>query len=336
MARQIDFFFRNRVVVVTGASSGVGRAAAITLGRYGAKVALLARSERALRNAAREVEDAGGSALALPLDVADYEAVQRATTKVVDTWGTLDVWINNAMVTVFSPVMKMHPEEYKRVTEVNYLGTVHGTLAALNVMTNNNAGTIVQVGSALAYRSIPLQSAYCASKAAIRAFTDSLRSELIHDKSRIKLCMVQLPAINTPQFLVGRNRMPRMPQPVPPIFPPQLAADAILHAAANGDRELMVAGSTVEAVIAQRLAPRFADRLLAKRGYRGQMSDKPAQNGPDNLFSPPPFDPGVEGPYGEKTRSTSLEWELRRRVPEARDAINLRGLPYREHSHTTE
>lgn len=311
--------FHERSIVITGASSGVGRATALAFARQGARVALLARSREALDAAAREVTEQGGEAAVHALDVADAGAVNAAANAVADRWGGIDVWVNDAMVTVFSPVREMRPEEYRRVTEVNYLGTVHGTLAALRWMLPRDSGTIVQVGSALAYRSIPLQSAYCASKAAIRGFTDSLRSELLHDKSGVRISMVQLPAINTPQFVVGRSRLPSLPQPVPPIFTPELAASSILYAARRGDREVVVAGSALEATMAQRVLPALADRILAGKGYSGQMSGRPVpQQRPDNLFEPLPGDPGTDGPFTDRARPHSLEWAMRRRLPALR------------------
>ena len=231
-----------KVVVITGASSGIGRASVRAFSRAGYRVGLIARSEKGLEAAAREAEVAGSEALIVQGDVADPDTVERLAAETEASLGPIDVWVNNAMVTVLSPVGQMKPDEFRRVMEVNYLGTVHGTLAALTRMSRRDRGTIVQVGSALAYRSIPLQSAYCASKAAIRGFTDSLRSELLHDGSSIRLTMVQLPAVNTPQFDVMRNRMTRRPQPVPPIFSPEIIAAAILYAAEHPSRELTVAG----------------------------------------------------------------------------------------------
>ena len=217
-----------QVVMVTGASSGVGRAIARAFGAAGAKVGLLARGVEGLLACAQEIQQAGGQALALPADVSDPQQVQDAAAALVVRFGRIDTWVNDAMVSVFSPVREMTPQEFRRVTEVNYLGYVHGTMAALKYMLPKDDGVIVQIGSALVYRSIPLQSAYCASKAAIRGFTDSLRCELLHDKSRVKVCMLQLPAVNTPQFDVVRTRLPRHPQPVPPIFQPEMIARAAL------------------------------------------------------------------------------------------------------------
>src|SRR5919202_1909509 len=218
-----------QVVAVTCASSGVGRAFARAFGSAGARVGLIARGLDGLRAAAREIESAGGEALVLQTDVSHAPDVQKAAHALVEKWGRIDTWVNDAMVSVFSPVVEMMPEEYRRVTEVNYLGTVYGTLAALRYMIPADEGVIIQIGSALVYRSIPLQSAYCASKAAIRGFTDSLRCELAHEKSRVRVSMLQLPAVNTPQFDVVRTRLPRQPKPVPPIYQPEAIAQAVLR-----------------------------------------------------------------------------------------------------------
>src|SRR3954447_410011 len=265
----------DQVVVVTGASSGVGRAVARAFGAAGAKVGLIARTREALEEAEREIGASGSEALVLPLDVSDPKNVSAAARAVVERFGRIDTWVNDAMVSVFSPVDRTTPDEYRRVMEVNYLGTVHGTLAALEQMRKQGEGVILQIGSALVYRSIPLQSAYCASKAAIRGFTDSLRCELFHEKSRIKVCMLQLPAVNTPQFDVVRTRLPRQPQPVPPIFQPEMVARAALYAAIHPARELWVGGSTMKAIIGQRLFPGLVDRYLAKHGYTDQQTDQP-------------------------------------------------------------
>lgn len=307
---------RSRVIVITGASSGVGRAVARRFGRMGERIALIARGIEGLEAAAEEVRAAGGDALVLPLDVADSTAVERAADEVVARWGRIDVWINNAMVSVFSPVSAMQAAEYRRVTEVSYLGYVHGTLAALRRMRPREEGVILQVGSALAYRSIPLQSAYCASKAAIRAFTDSLRSELIHERSRVRLTMVQLPAINTPQFEVVRNRLEGHPQPVLPAYQPELIARAIAFAAEHPSRELWVGWSTVKAIVGQRVIPRLLDRYLARRAWEGQLTRElppghPRQHREDNLDRPLPGDRGAHGPFDARARARSAQWWLR-------------------------
>ena len=300
--------FESKVVVVTGASSGVGRAIARAFGAAGARLALVARNPEALENAAREISAAGGEALVHPVDVADAAALEEVARATVQRWGAIDVWVNDAMVTVMSPVIEMTAEEYRRVTEVTYLGTVHGTLAALRAMRPRNRGVILQIGSALAYRSIPLQSAYCAAKAAIRGFTDSLRSELLHDRSGIQVCMLQLPAVNTPQFDVSRTRLPMQPMPVPPVFQPEVIARAALHAAEHPSRELWIAGSTWKAILAQKLVPGVSDRILATEGYSGQQTDQPVDpHRPDNLERFVPGDRGAHGRFDELSRPRSLE-----------------------------
>lgn len=291
---------QGQVVVVTGATSGVGRAVARALGAEGAKVGLIARGLDALEATALEVEAAGGEAIELPLDLANAEAVDHAAARVVQRFGGIDVWINNAMVSVFAPVARMTAQEYRRVTEVNYLGTVHGTLAALRAMTLANRGHIVQVGSALAYRSIPLQSAYCASKAAIRGFTDSLRSELIHEKSKVRVTMVQLPAVNTPQFDVVRNKLGRHAHPVPPIHQPEPIAQAILRAAEHPQRERWVGWSTVQAIVGQFFLPGFLDRYLARRAWESQVTNRLPPTTSDNLLKPLPGDRGAHGPFDDE------------------------------------
>ncbi|MBX6311737.1 MAG: SDR family oxidoreductase [Isosphaeraceae bacterium] len=297
---------RPEVVVITGASAGVGRATARAFGRLGAHIGLLARGRDGLDGARREIAEAGGRALALPTDVADAEAVEAAAAAVEHEFGPIDIWVNNAMVSVFSPVKEMKPEEYRRVTEVTYLGFVHGTLAALKRMLPRDRGTIVQVGSALAYRSIPLQSAYCASKAAIRGFTDSLRCELLHDGSHVRLTMVHMPALNTPQFRWVRSRLPRLPQPVPPIYQPEVAAEAIVWAAHHPRREYWVGYSTAKAIIGTRIAPGYADRKLGQMGYDAQQTDEPdPHDRPDNLDSPVPGDHGAHGVFDHRSSNNS-------------------------------
>jgi NAD(P)-dependent dehydrogenase (short-subunit alcohol dehydrogenase family) len=290
-----------QVVVITGASAGVGRATAIEFARRGARIALLARGESGLAGAARDIEAAGGRALAIPTDVADDEQVERAAQIVEERFGPIDLWINNAMVSVFSPVMEMTPDEFKRVTDVTYLGTVHGTLAALRRMRPRNRGAIIQVGSALAYRGIPLQSAYCAAKHAVQGFTESLRTELMHDRINIHLCMVQLPALNTPQFRWTKSRMPNKAQPVPPIYQPEVAARAIAWASQNRKRELYVGYPTLRAIWGNRFAPWYADRVLAKTGYKSQQTNEPEDPGrPHNLWKPVPGDHGAHGVFDRR------------------------------------
>src|SRR5215204_2244956 len=301
-----------KVVVVTGASSGVGRACALAFARHGARVALISRNREALTAASAEVRERGGEALMLPLDVADAGAVDEAAASVVQHFGAIDVWVNCAMVTVFAPAESMTAEEYRRVTEVTYLGYVHGTMAALRHMRQRNSGTIIQIGSALAFRSIPLQSAYCAAKAAIRGFTDSLRSELIHDGSSIRISMLHLPAVNTPQFVVQRNKLEHEAQPVPPIYAPELIADAVIWAAERAPRDMVIGGSTLQALVGQMLAPGLLDRYLAKFGYESQTTDEPNDPArPDNLFQPLPGDPGAHGPFIDKEKSFSRQLWLR-------------------------
>jgi short-subunit dehydrogenase len=298
-------------VVITGASAGVGRATARAFAASHARIGLLARGTDGLNAAAAEVRQAGGEALVLPLDVADADAVESAAQAVERQFGPIDIWINCAMATIFARVGEIAPEEFRRATEVTYLGTVYGTMAALRHMRPRNRGSIVQVGSALAYRSIPLQSAYCGAKHAIRGFTDSLRSELLHDKSGIHITMVQMPALNTPQFDWARNKTGRRPQPMPPIFQPEVAAEAIVYAAHARRREVFVGGPTVEAILANKLAPGLLDRFLARRGYSGQLTQTPEEPGrPDNLFSPVAGDHGAHGRFDRQAKRRSLELEL--------------------------
>jgi short-subunit dehydrogenase len=297
-------------VVITGASAGLGRAAAREFGRHGAKVGLLARGTDGLEAAKREIEDLGGTALAIPTDVADSTAVDRAAALVEEQLGPIDIWVNNAMASVFSPVKEMKAEEYKRVTEVTYLGVVYGTLAALKRMLPRGRGTIVQVGSALAYRSIPLQSAYCAAKHAIAGFTDSLRCELIHDKSKIHLTMVQMPALNTPQFGWVKSRLKHKAKPVPPIFQPEVGARAIYWAAHHQRRELYVGWPTVEAIGANKVAPGVLDHYLGRTGFQSQQTSEPENpDRPDNLWEPVPGDHGAHGTFDALAHEKS--WELR-------------------------
>lgn len=299
-----------RVVVVTGASAGVGRATARAFGEAGCAVALIARGRDGLEAAAREVEDAGGQALVIEADVADSGRVEDAATRIEQTLGPIDLWINDAMVTVMSPVIETTAEEYRRVTEVTYLGAVHGTLAALRRMLPRDRGVIVQVGSALAYRAIPLQSAYCASKHALRGFTDSLRCELLHERSGVRVTMVQLPALNTPQFEWSRIRFDRQPQPVPPIYQPEVAAQSIVFAADAGRREVWVGGRNALLTFVNKLVPSLGDRYLARTGYDSQLTDEPASpERPDNLDHPLPGDFGPHGRFDARARTRSLQLE---------------------------
>jgi NAD(P)-dependent dehydrogenase (short-subunit alcohol dehydrogenase family) len=297
---------RPEVVVVTGASAGVGRATVRAFAAKGVHVGLIARNREALENARREVEAMGGKALVLPADVADAEAVEAAASRVEEELGPIDVWVNNAMVSVFSPVKEMTPEEYRRVTDVTYLGYVWGTLAALRRMLPRDRGSIVQVGSALAYRGIPLQSAYCAAKHAVQGFCDSLRSELLHDGSKVHLCMVQMPALNTPQFGWVKSRLPRKAQPVPPIFQPEVAARAIVYAAHHKRREIYVGWPTVKAVVGNKVAAGYADHYLARNGYDSQQRDGLADpDRPNNLWTPVPGDHGAHGDFDGRSKERS-------------------------------
>jgi NAD(P)-dependent dehydrogenase (short-subunit alcohol dehydrogenase family) len=294
------------VVVITGASAGVGRATVRAFAQQGANIGLLARGRDGLEGARREVESLGGRALVLPLDVADSEAIERAADLVERELGPIDIWINNAMVSVFAPVKEITPAEYRRVTEVTYLGVVYGTLAALKRMLPRDRGVIVQVGSALAYRGIPLQSAYCAAKHAIQGFTDSLRSELIHDKSNVRVTMVQLPAMNTPQFSWVKSRLPHKPQPVPPIYQPEVGAQAILYAAHNDRREMYVGYPTVGAIVGDKIASGLLDWYLANNGYESQQTSEPVESDrQDNLWQPLPGDHGAHGTFDDRSNSTS-------------------------------
>ncbi|MEO8727575.1 MAG: SDR family oxidoreductase [Acidobacteriaceae bacterium] len=305
-----------RTVVVTGAAAGVGRATAREFAKHGYQVGLIARNPEALENAAREMEELGGRGLALPLDVSDADAVERAAALVEQRFGKIDVWVNNAMVSVFSPVKEMEATEYQRVTNVTYLGVVHGTQAALRRMLPRDKGTIVQVGSALAYRSIPLQSAYCAAKHAIVGFTDSLRCELYHDKSRVHITVVQMPALNTPQFGWVKSRLPRNPQPVPPIFEPEVAARAIYFAAHARRREVWVGIPTVAAIVGQKFIPGILDRYLGKTGYDSQQTDQPVSGQRENnLFNYIPGDAGAHGSFDARSsdHSQELQFAIRRR-----------------------
>jgi NAD(P)-dependent dehydrogenase (short-subunit alcohol dehydrogenase family) len=297
-----------RVVVVTGASAGVGRATARALARRGDAVGLLARGEDGLKAAATEVEDAGGRPLVLPVDVADHRAVEDAAEAAERELGPIDVWINNAMTSVFAPFWDIEADEFRRVTEVTYLGVVNGTRAALRRMRPRDRGVIVQVGSALAYRSIPLQSAYCGSKHAVAGFTESVRTELLHEGSQVWITEVHLPALNTPQFDWVLSRLPNRPQPVPPIYQPEVAARAIVWASEHPRRELWVGATTSMTIRADKAAPGMLDRYLGRTGVGSQQTDEPADpDRPANLWEPVPGDRGAHGRFDDRARRRSVQ-----------------------------
>jgi NADP-dependent 3-hydroxy acid dehydrogenase YdfG len=299
-----------QVVMVTGASAGLGRAIAHGFAKKGARIGLIARNREALEACHQEVIQLGGDAVVLPLDVSDAAAVDRAATELEEAFGPIDVWVNNAMASVFSPVKEMLPEEYKRVTEVAYLGYVHGTLAALHRMLPRDRGTVIQIGSALAVRSIPLQSAYCACKHAIAGFTDSLRCELHHDKSNVQLTMIQMPAMNTVQFTWVKSRLPHKPQPVPPIFQPEVAAAVVVHAARvdRPRREYWVGSPTVAAIVGQMFVPGLLDRYLGDTGYKAQQTgEHDNADRPNNLWHHVPGRHSAHGPFDKRSRSFSSQ-----------------------------
>ncbi len=294
------------IVVITGASAGVGRAVARRFAQEGAHIGLIARGIEGLEGAKEDVERLGGKAIIIQGDVADPETTERAARIVEDEFGAIDVWVNNATTSVFSPIKDMEAEEYKRVTEVTYLGVVYGTLAALKRMLPRDKGSIVLVGSALAYRGIPLQSAYCASKHAIQGFFDSLRTELMHDNSQVKVSTVNLPAVNTPQFSWNKTKLPKQPQPVPPIYQPEIIADAIHYAAHADRREVTVGYPAVKAIYGNKIAPGYADRVLARSGYEMQMTDELVDpDRPNNLWEPVEGDRGAHGIFDDRAYSYS-------------------------------
>jgi short-subunit dehydrogenase len=294
------------VVVITGASAGVGRATVRKFAKHGAQIGLLARGRDGLEVARRDVEAAGGRALVLPTDVADAAQVEAAASAVEDEFGPIDIWVNNAMTSVFSPFREMTLDEFRRVTEVTYLGVVHGTMAALKRMLPRNRGAIVQVGSALAYRAIPLQSAYCGAKHAIQGFTESVRAELIHDHSKVFISMVQLPGVNTPQFRWVKNNLPNKPKPVGPIYKPDVAAQAIYWAAHHHRRELNVGVPTDIVLLGNKIAPGFGDWYLGRTGVEGQQTEEPKDpDAPYNLWEPAPGDHGADGVFTAEAKSFS-------------------------------
>ncbi|HEX5325857.1 MAG TPA: SDR family oxidoreductase [Acetobacteraceae bacterium] len=298
-----------KTVVVTGAGAGVGRAVVRAFAERGCDVGLLARDGDRLAAAAAEVEARGGRACAVPTDVADPTAVEAAAERVERALGPIDIWVNDAMVTIFAPVHEITANEFRRETEVTYLGTVYGTMAALRRMRTRGRGSIVQVGSALSYRAIPLQSAYCGAKFAIRGFTDALRCELLHERLAISLCMVQLPAVNTPQFDWALAKLAEKPQPVPPIYQPEVAAAAIVFAAFNPRREVWLGLPTWKAILANRLAPGLLDRFLARTGYSGQMRNEPQPaDAPGNLFETVLGPQAAHGSFDDQARSAA--WTL--------------------------
>jgi short-subunit dehydrogenase len=294
------------VVVVTGAGAGAARCIAERFGRERWRVALVSRSAERLEETRAQIDAGGGEALACPCDVSDCEAVFRVRDQVLERWDRIDSWVNAAMVTVVAPVWRMTAAEYRRVTEVTYLGYVHGTLAALEPMRQVNKGAIVQVGSALAYRAIPLQSAYCACKFAIRGFTDSLRTELKHEQSKITLTMLQLPGMNTPQFDWARNKLAQEYEPVGDVFDPEVAGEAAWRAVKEGPRELWVGGSAVQAISGQMIAPAALDRMMATKGWDDQISDTPNPHHPDNLYEPAPGLAGARGRFGSRAKPKAL------------------------------
>jgi NAD(P)-dependent dehydrogenase (short-subunit alcohol dehydrogenase family) len=302
------------VVVITGASGGIGRAAARKFARDRARIALIARGRRGLEAAAREVEELGGQPMVLPVDVAQYDQVEAAAASVEDAFGPIDIWVNDAMVTVYAEFLDIEPEEFRRSTDVSYLGMVWGTRAALKRMVPRNRGSIVQVCSAMSYRGIPLQSPYCGAKHACKGFTESIITELLHHKSKVQVSMVQLPGVNTTQFTWGRTKLPNQTMPVPPIYQPEVPADAIYYAAHHKRRQVYVGIPTVMNIIGERLAPWLLDRYLARTGYGSQMTDQPLdQAGHDNLFEPVDEDRGSHGPFDDKAHGVSPQYELAKR-----------------------
>jgi len=303
----MEHFYKDKVIVITGATGGVGRATAHAFAAHGAKIALLARSPEQLEATRMEVEELGGQAIGIPTDVADAAQVESAADTAESALGPIDVWVNNAMASVFSPISEMSPDEYRRVTEVTYLGQVYGTMAALRRMKPRDRGSIVLVGSALAYRGIPLQSAYCGAKHGIEGFYDSLRCELRHDHSQIKTCMVQLPAMNTTQFGWVLSRLPFKPKPMGKIYQPEVAARAILFAAAHNRRSVWVGASTYKAIIGNKLSPSYADSVLARTGFEGQQTNQPESGDrQNNVWQPVDGDRGTHGGFSQHASGKSL------------------------------
>jgi NADP-dependent 3-hydroxy acid dehydrogenase YdfG len=316
------------VVVITGAGAGIGRAPARAFAGRGYDVALISRDADRLEAAATEIRGMGRRALVLPLDVADAGAVESAAETIETELGPIDVWVNDAATSVYGPIDQLQHEELHRVTDVTYHGTAHGTMAALRRMRPRDRGTIVQVGTGLAYRSIPLQAAYCAAKAAVRGFTDALRCELLHDRSNVRVTMVHLPAVNTPQFSWVRSRLPRAAQPLPPIYQPEVAAKAIVWAAEHPRRELLVGWPVVLGVLGQRIAPGLMDRYVANRAWVGQQSDDPEHAGrPDSLDSPVAVNVGAHGTFDqEASPDSALLWAEMHRGAVAAAALGVGAL----------
>ena len=318
--------FKNKVVVITGATGGVGRATAWEFAKHGAKIALLARDEAQLEATKREVEQLGGTAISIPTDVADAAAVEQAADTAEATLGPIDVWVNNAMNSVFAPFKEITPDEFKRVTEVTYLGTVYGTMAALKRMIPRDRGSIVLVGSALAYRGIPLQSADWGANQCMKGFYDSLRTELMHDKSKIKTCMVQLPALNTTQFGWVLSKLPNKPRPMGKVYQPKVAARAVVFAAAHNRREILVGFPTYYAIIGNKVAAWFGDIVLSREGYEGQQTDMPASpDRKDNVWQPVGEDRGAYGNFGDiaAERSATLWVSMNRNLVRAAAGVLL-------------
>lgn len=319
------------IVVVTGASAGLGRAIVRAFAHDGAHIGLIARGRDGLEGARREVEELGGKAVVYPADVADAAQVEAAAAAVEEQLGPIDIWVNNAMASVFSPIKEMTAAEFKRVTEVTYLGYVYGTLAALKRMLPRDRGTIVQVGSALAYRGIPLQAAYCGAKHAIQGFMDSLRCELLHDQSHVQVTSVLMPALNTPQFRWVKSRLPRKAQPVPPIFQPEVGAAAVVWAARHSRRELYVGWPTVKAIVGNKIVPWLGDWYLAHTGYQAQQMNEPADaDRPHNLWEAVPGDHGAHGVFDARAHEWSAQvWATTHRGWLTFAGLGLAGLAYK-------